>query len=180
MNRDCIDILKDVLLTAFGVGLGIVGALWQERRNSGQRRKQEETHLLTAIGLNLKHNIELMDQLKKGLSLTTSDTPTYHMDLSPWQAYSGRLDSIEDVQLLRKITATYYELEHLNRKVNALFDLHYSMIRTNQVWYDNERKLLVKPILAQMEDPLLSLANETLALINTELSKRGEPLRTDA
>jgi hypothetical protein len=113
-----------------------------------------------------------MDQLKKELSPTSWSTPTYHMDLSPWQSYSGRLDSIRDTELLKKITSTYYELEHLARKLDKIFAMLYAPLRDTAQQYMIEKGQLVNAILEQIREPLSGLINDTLTHINNELVKR--------
>lgn len=162
---DWLDTLMTFIATLTGVAVGIPVALSIDRRVSARHRKEEEAYFLNTVKDNLSRNIDLMNQIKRELS--AESVLFYHLDLSIWQTHSERLDSVENRELARKITMTYYELEHLNRKMDLQLETVYSAFKAI-VGYSSERVRLIKAILDHIAT-ILPLASKTVNLISSEL-----------
>jgi hypothetical protein len=162
---DWLDALVTFLATLIGVAAGVPVALWIDRKVSSRHRKEEEVYFLHIVKDNLSHNVDLMNQIQRELRVET--VLFYHLDLSPWQTHSGRLDSVENRELVQRIARTYYELEHLNRKMDLQLEMAYSAFRAIS-GYSSERASLVQAILGHIA-VILPLAQKTIALIDNEL-----------
>jgi len=161
MDQVWLDLLLNFAATLVGVILGIPVALWLDRKITAQRRREEESYLLGVLRDNLNHNLNLMNQIKRELP---NNVVFYHLDLSPWQTHSGRLDSIKNRELVQVIATTYYELEHLNRKLNIQLEMNYSpFVAVNG--YPLERKRLVDAILLHTES-LIGLTKKAFDMIS--------------
>jgi len=67
--------------------------------------------------------------------------------MNTWRATSlQEFEGIISHELLRKIFRIYYEFEHMSRKIDTQFNMHYSVIRATSV-YLQERKNIVDSIL---------------------------------
>ena len=97
-------------------------------------------------------------------------TITYNLDLSIWEATSSeRLNTITNFDLIRRISRIHYEYQHMNRKIDAQFQLFYSTARALKT-YRQLKQFLVDAILLH-RDTLEKQSKELVIEIDTELSK---------
>jgi hypothetical protein len=178
------------LATLVGVVIGIPAALyvnrmisgWQrqaERAREQQHRRQEEVSVLQGLLDELGRNEwllkEMRDELPNGVIFYTLDT-------SFWEAASGRqIQCLENFELVARLSRLYYEFQHLKRKIDAQFEMHYSAARALSD-YRLQREGLVGAILAQIDDRVVGLRDEVAAAVRNEIetlealvkSHRGE------
>lgn len=152
---------QELPATLLAVGVGIPIALYVDRRITTSRIRKEKTDLVRLLRWNLEHNLSLLYQIKK--NIVEKSIPLYPLDLTTWQTHSTRITSIDKVELIQSINESYYELEHLNRKVNAYFDFLLSVIVTNGL--RKRMELLSEAILTHV-DNLIPRVKETLEQIN--------------
>ena len=156
------------ITTILGVALGMLGALWVDRRISAGRRREEETYLLRVVKDNLLHNRSLLSQIKS--ELQRGLIPTYHLDLSAWQSHSGRFDPIRNTDLVQLIGKAYYELEHMNWKINTLRNMRFTTFVAVES-YEQDKKQLIANIAIHMPI-VIGEVEESLRLIDKTLEER--------
>jgi len=162
------DILLNFLATLFGVLIGIPVALWIDRkiRESVQREKAEA--VLSALKEEINHNVNLLKQIREELKPDTMIT--YNLDMNTWRVASlQEFEGIISHELLRKIFRIYYEFEHMSRKIDTQFNMHYSVVRATNI-YLQERKKIVDSILSRAST-LEKESEELVKEIEAELRK---------
>jgi hypothetical protein len=148
-------------------------AVLQKRQENSQRALEDKKLIkeaivvLKAIKSEMNHNIDLLNQMVRELPTMTI---FYNLQLSTWKSTSiTKLDSLKNFAIIKNISRIYYEYEHLSRKVDIQFQLHYGYIRTNPN-YEEIRKSIVNPIILHAS----ILAEESkiiLEEIDNELTK---------
>jgi len=162
------DILFNSLATLLGVVIGIPVALWIDRktRKSAQREKAEA--VLSALKEEINHNVDLLKQIQE--ELKPDIMITYNLDMNTWRATSlQEFEGIISHELLRKIFRIYYEFEHMSRKIDTQFNMHYSVVRATNV-YLQEREKVVDSILSHASI-LEKEGKELVKEIEAELKK---------
>jgi len=162
-----LEFFGSLLATIIGVMVGIPVALWVDRKIAMRHRKEEASRVLLALKDEIKHNHDLLKQIKREIPVSVL---FYTLDLSTWQATSEkRLDSIENYELLREISHLYYEYQHMARKIDMQFSMHYGVLRAMSA-YPEIRSSIVNPILAHI-DPLEEKTLQVISEIERELDK---------
>jgi hypothetical protein len=140
------DILFNFLATLFGVLIGIPIALWVDRKAREHAQREKAKAILSAIKEEINHNVELLKQIQN--ELKPDVLITYNLDMNTWKATSlQEFEGIISHELLRKIFRIYYEFEHMSRKIDTQFNMHYSVVRATNA-YLQERKNIVDSILS--------------------------------
>ena len=156
-----------VLATLIGVIVGIPIAFLIDRRIRERRQNEDSFSILSALKDEISHNIGLLEQMQKELPTTVI---FYNLDLSVWEATSSKmLDTIRNKELVRQISSVYYEYQHLSRKVDVQFHMHYSSMLA-LTGYGTVRQSIVQPIIDHASI-LTKRSNELLIAIEKELSK---------
>lgn len=167
------DIAIQFIATLFGVLTGIPIAFWLDRRITASHERKRAIAVLTATREEITHNVELLRQMQG--ELRPNSMIYYNMDMNTWRATS--LEDFEGIishEILRQIFRTYYEYEHISRKIDAQFNMHYSVVRTTLTpdEYVTERKEIIGAILVhaeRLEKSSGQLTNE----IENELRRLG-------
>jgi hypothetical protein len=159
--------LSGLIATMIGVATGIPIALWLDRKIAARHRKEDAIRVLAALKDEITHNIALLKQMRGELP---SAVIFYNLNLSTWEATSAsRLEAVENYELVRHISRIYYEFQHLSRKVDVQFHMHYSaLLAMNN--YDKIRASIVVPIIAHAAT-LEKESESLLAEIDEELSR---------
>jgi hypothetical protein len=143
-----LDLAVQFLATLFGVLLGVPTALWIDRWTSLRHDKQKAVAVLSALKEEINHNIGLLKQIES--ELTPTSIIYYNMDMNRWRSTSiGNFEGIVNHKVMDKIFRIYYEYELQSRKIDAQFDMHYSVVRATKD-YVRERENIVNSILAQI------------------------------
>jgi hypothetical protein len=165
------DIAIQFVATLFGVLIGIPAAFWLDRRITAGHEKEKAKGVLTALKAELNHNLDLLRQMQK--EFTSGPVIIYYnMDMNTWRGTS--LEDFEGIikhKVLRQIFTIYYEYEHLSRKIDAQFSMHYSVVRAME--YQKERERIVGAILvhaARLEKATEQLGKE----IESELKRLAD------
>lgn len=139
------DIVATFAATLLGIVLGIPIAFWIDRKRKEQKQRESAVAVLTALKEEINRDINLLKQIQNELKPDT--IIYYNLDINTWRATS--LQEFEDIisnDLLRDICRIYYEYEHLNRKIDMQFSMHYSAVRVTEI-YPAERTRIVASIL---------------------------------
>jgi hypothetical protein len=140
------DILFNFLATLFGVLIGIPAALWIDRKTRESTQREKAEAVLSALKEEINHNVDLLKQIQEELKPDTMIT--CNLDMNTWRVTSlQEFEGIISHELLRKIFRIYYEFEHMSRKIDAQFNMHYSVVRATNV-YLQEREKIVDSILS--------------------------------
>ncbi len=148
------------IATLFGILIGIPVALWIDRKTRISSQREKAIAVLSALKEEINHNVALLRQIQT--ELKPNSVIYYNMDMNTWRAAS--LEEFEDVifnEVLRKIFRIYYEYEHMSRKIDTQFNMHYSIVRSMDT-YLQERKQIVGAILVHAT----TLEKESEQLIN--------------
>jgi len=171
-NVEFFSFLSELIATMIGVATGIPIALWLDRKIAARHRKEDAIKILTALKDEITHNIALLKQMQ---GEPPSEVIFYNLSLSTWEATSGRrLEAVENYELVRHISRIYYEFQHLSRKVDVQFHMHYSVLLAMSN-YDKIRGSIVGPIIAHAST-LEKESESLLAEIDEELSRLGKKL----
>jgi len=165
-----LDFVTNLLSTLIGVLIGIPVALWIDRLTSASHQREDAKRILTALRDELQHNQNLLKQMQGELK---TDVIFYNLDLSAWQATTSKgLESIRNYELVRQISDLYYEFQHMSRKIDVQFQMHYSSLLS----YSNFEKIrasLVGPIIAHASQ-LEGTTSKVIAEIRKELEILGK------
>jgi len=135
-----------------------------------KRQIDESLDILKALKDEINHNIELLKQMIREL-------PTivifYNLQLSTWNSISiTKLEALKNFSLVKEVSRIYYEYEHLSRKVDIQFQMHYGPIRIPNLnlIYEDIRNSIIKPILMHA-NILIEDSKKLIEKIDKELSK---------
>jgi len=159
------DFFSNLFATLIGVLIGIPVALWVDRLTSSSHQRAQAKRILTAISDELTHNLGLLKQMRNELQ---KNVIFYNLDLSAWLATTSRgLESLRNYDLVRQVSSLYYEFQHLSRKVDVQFQMHYSTLLTSPN-YNEIRSSLVGPIVAHAAQ-LEKTTSEVMLIVKKEL-----------
>jgi len=129
-------VLAGVLATSFGAFIGILSALWLDRRGVRQRDKREQKaeedrrrsrreHLLRLLRDTFDRNRGIISRLEK--SVSSKESVTFNVDLTQLESTASlKYELIDDLDLNRRLDRARYALSHLSRAVElhagVLFD----------------------------------------------------------
>ena len=160
MDAVYVDFLSKLAATLIGALVGVLGGFWLDRRQVESKQKKEGKAILEALHNELSHDSSLLNQMCDELP---NGVIFYNLDLSTWQATTGKqLESLRNYELVRRISGMYYEFQHLNRKVDVQFEIHFSSTRTFSRYSDLRREI-VGPILvhaAELQPHLVKLISD--------------------
>ena len=162
------DILLRFLAPLFGVLFGIPFAFWIDRKTRERSKRERAIAILSALKEEINHNRGLLKQIQN--ELTPKSMIYYNMDMNTWRATS--LEEFEGIilhELLRHIYRIYYEYEHISRKIDTQFNMHYSVVRATKV-YPQERQAIVGAILTHAA-PLEKESEQLIKEMETELTR---------
>jgi hypothetical protein len=166
------DITIQFIATLSGVLLGIPVALWIDRMITKSHEKEKATFVLTALSQEITHNLELLGQIQRELQPVTMIY--YNLDMNTMRVVSlADFEGIINQELLKRIFRIYYEYEHLNRKIDNQFSMHYSAIRQT-AQYNTERGTIIGSILAQITY-VKTDTEQLIKDIQTEIERLKEP-----
>jgi hypothetical protein len=168
------DIAIQFTATLFGVLIGIPVALGIDRIITKGREKGKAVFVLTALKEELIHNLELLKQIINELTAPTTMI-YYNMDTNTWRTV--KLEDFEGIinhEILRRIFAIYYEYEHLNRKIDTQFSMHYSVVRAMPT-YEEERRRIIGSIRQHIVERLNGETQQLVNDIKTELERLNDP-----
>ena len=162
------DTIATFAATLLGVGLGIPSALLIDRRLKLREKREGAVNVLSGLREEINHNIDLLGQIQRELNPNTMIY--FNMDLNIWRATSLRdFEGTVSHKLLRHIYQIYYEYEHLSRKIDTQFSMHYSVVRTTDI-YAGERTTIVAAIINHAA-PLEKESGELIGEIDIEIKR---------
>lgn len=157
--------------TLLGVVLGIPSAFWIDRKMKQRKLREKAVSVLSGLKEEINHNLSLLKQIQNQLQPNT--VIYFNMDVNTWRATSlQEFEGVISHDLLRHIYRIYYEYEHLSRKINVQFSMHYSVVRA-MTTYGAERATIVQAILNHAA-PLEKESEELVNEINTELTRLSQ------
>lgn len=123
---------------------------------------------MSSLKEEVSHNVDLLKQMQAELQ---PDTMIYYnLDMNTWRSTSlQEFEGIISHELLRKIFRIYYEYEHMSRKIDTQFNMHYSVVRVT-TGYLQERKNIVEAILSHAST-LEKESKELIKAMETELKR---------
>ena len=110
-------------ITFLAVFLGIPAGFWLQRWIDSLKSKEEKRQLLDFLHQNIKKNLELLSQAKAELG-KPGGVIFYPLDLTAWPQIAHRVTIFDDVELTSKLQYIYYELAHLQRKIDSQYNLY--------------------------------------------------------
>lgn len=170
------DIIIRFLAPLFGVLFGIPFAFWIDRKIREGSKRERAIAVLSALKEEINHNTGLLKQIQN--QLKPNSMIYYNMDMNTWKATSlEEFEGIISHELLRHIYRIYYEYEHMSRKINTQFDMHYSVVRAMNT-YLKERQKIVGAILKHAE-PLEKESEQLIKEMETELTRlsKNQPMK---
>ena len=120
--------------TIVALGIGILVAVWVQRREQRQSRRQEVKLALRSLKDELLLNQTILQNTVAILGDQNNAArvlPTPEPLVGAWQAAleGGILRAVEDYELLNALSSTYEQLRYLNGKTALLWKLHYDSTR---------------------------------------------------
>ncbi|MBW1796037.1 MAG: hypothetical protein JRJ38_16715 [Deltaproteobacteria bacterium] len=146
------DFASNVLATLLGVAVGIPVALWidrfvsrrreskeiAERRNALTQRKNQFLQMLHEA---LRKNLALVEQMER--ELRPESVIFYNVDTQLLESTSSmKNETIEDLDLNRRLDSIRYELLHLHRKVELQLEIEYSPYKAMANYMDRRAQLV--------------------------------------
>lgn len=170
------DIIIRFLAPLLGVLFGIPFAFWIDRKTREKIKRERAIAVLSALKEEINHNIGLLKQIQA--QLTPKSMIYYNMDMNTWRATSlEEFEGIISHKLLRHIYRIYYEYEHISRKIDTQFNMHYSVVRAMNT-YLKERQTIVGAILKHAES-LEKESEQLIKEIETELASTSKNQRRE-
>ncbi len=175
--------LPQLVATIVGVGLGIPIGLWLSSRASESQRGREEEQAkqrklssLSALTKEVEHNQVLLNQVEDELQKAT--VPLYLLDTGMWALLGSEVaQAVESKDALTHVSRLYFELGHLNRKLDALFQLVANPLMAASSEYKRRFTELVNSMLLQLP-PTRQLCEEVLAMLGDEVEHMSEDSNT--
>ena len=164
------DVAIQFIVTLFGVLGGVLGAFWLDHILTKGHEKERAIFVLTALKEELIHNLGLLKQIINELYGPTTMI-YYNMDMNTWRTV--KLEDFEGIishGILRRIFAIYYEYEHLSRKIDTQFSMHYSVVRAMPT-YEEERRQIIGSIRKHIVDNLEGDTQQLVNDIKTEIER---------
>ena len=114
--------IPTLLATFFGVGL----AFFINKVYNNYLEKRHCKRLLRMLKDEIALNYNLLKELDDEIK-NLYWTPFYDLKFVVWSSIISKISIVfKDINLLSDIAKFYYELQHLNRKINKLFELSFS------------------------------------------------------
>lgn len=164
------DVAIQFIATLFGVLVGIPVAFWLDRKITEGHEKERAIFVLTALKEELIHNLGLLKQIINELYGPTTMI-YYNMDMNTWRTV--KLEDFEGIinhEILRRIFAIYYEYEHLSRKIDTQFSMHYSVVRAMPT-YEEERRQIIGSIRGHIVEKLEGDTQQLVSDMKTEIER---------
>jgi len=121
MEVDEIELFVQTVLVFLAAFLGIPTGFWLQHWIESRNLQEEKKQLLRLLENNLDDNLRLLNQIET--QLTPTYTIYYSLNLSIWPNIVERISILDDWNFIEKIQKAYYELAHLERKIDKQFDL---------------------------------------------------------
>lgn len=125
-----INFVANLFATLIGVILGFPTAQLLEEIRTKRIQTERANYLLNVIRAEITHDRALLNQILD--ELVPNAVIFYSLRLGTWKSITSQdLDNIDDMQLVEQVSRLYFEFEHLNRKIDEQFQMHYSAIRAS-------------------------------------------------
>jgi hypothetical protein len=113
--------IPTLLATFIGVGL----AFLLNKIYNNKTEKRQARRILFLLRDEIASNNNLLLQLKEEIQ-TSNYTPFYDLRFVVWNSVPSKISTIlTKLKVLSDIAKFYYELQHINRKINGVFNLSY-------------------------------------------------------
>ena len=170
-------LVSEVIATFIGALLGILTALWLDRRLKVKRIEdenikqqelfnKEKAKILNFIKFEILKNIALLEMIKKNLK---PDRLIFNnLDLSAWTSLeSKKAEYIDNLDLLVKLSQLYYDYQHISRRIDLDLQSACSAFRAFQ-GYSQFREQLVSRLITNIQ-PTIEKSNNLVKIIDEEL-----------
>ena len=133
---------------ALGALVGIPTGLYVARRLREKEITERRVQLYDSILANLKKNLSLLIQIEQGPEgLVDSRIIYYNLELDFWSTVAPEVSSLKNPGLETEINYAYYELHHIARKIDVLFESAFlsgnPAFDSNPVWAELKKKTIV-------------------------------------
>lgn len=163
-----VDVLLRFIAPLLGVLFGIPFAFWIDRKTRERSKRETAVAVLSALKEEINHNVGLLEQIQN--ELRPNSMIYYNLDMNTWRAMSlEEFEGIVSRKLLRHIYRIYYEYEHLSRKIDTQFTMHYSVVRAMDT-YIKERERIVGAIQTHVK-PLHKESKQLIGEMETEVKR---------
>ena len=114
---------QNLVTTILGAIIGILIALWLDRKSQRARKSQKTLQVLKLIHTSLEQNLKLIKQLEQGSNIENL-IPSYNLDLVLMNSVSAiKYELIDNTELLGKIDWAHYQIQHISRLVDGLWEV---------------------------------------------------------
>jgi len=135
-----ITFLSTLLATFIGVGL----AFYLNKKQNDTLERTKARRLLFLLKNDIEFNIVLLHELKKWLP-DSNHVVFFNLNFVIWNSLpSNIIPFLSKPEIITEISKFYYQLQHLSRKVDMLFNLGFGHDSTKE--NQNKRKELVPSI----------------------------------
>ena len=128
MDNNWFSFLPTLIATFLGVGLAF---LLNHFYNNYLERKRARK-LLFLLKEEVKRNLDILLELEKEFRNPTY-TPFYNLTFVAWNSVISNITPIlKKLNIIKDVFWFYYELQHLERKINKIFELTYNLNLTKE------------------------------------------------
>ena len=153
MATDGISLILTFLLTSIATFLGVGLAFWLNKKNNAKLERIKAKRLLNFLKVDIEANENLLGQFVQDLA-RPNWTVFYDLRLGVWESLVSNLTPVlRTSPFLKDVSKFYYELQHLERKINKVFDLTHNPHITEEG--RRERQTLVTSILQHIPNVLV-------------------------
>lgn len=144
MATDGISLILTFLLTSIATFLGVGLAFWLNKKQENNSEKTKARRLLFLLKKDIEFNITLLHELRKWLP-DSNHVVFFNLNFFIWNSLpSTIIPFLEKPEIMTEISKFYYQLQHLSRKVDMLFNLGFAENRTKE--NKNKREELFQKI----------------------------------
>jgi len=159
------------LATLSGVGLAFI----LNKKSNNKSDRERAKRLLNALKLDIEANQNLLGQFVQDLA-DPSWTVFYDLRLGVWESLvSDLMPLLPPSSFFKHVSKLYYELQHIERKVNKVFDLTHNPHITPKG--TQERQTLVTSILQHIPNVLVGNSCKSPQVLINEIEDLIKRLR---
>jgi len=167
MSDWCISFTSGVLSTLIGVGFGLPFALLIDRLITRRKNKEDKNTVLLVLMNTIKKNIGLLEQMSN--EFKRNAMPFYPIDIIVLESYAKDYHSLLRIEICSKLDTIRYELLHIGRKLDKMFELYDQVFNESKITRSYE---IFKASIASHAEILIPQLSEMLELLDKEVNEK--------